>query len=109
MSWTVLWHPDAETERHQLPTKEEAAIVNAADKLQALGPDLPFPHTSNVQIATDLRELRPRAGRSAWRAFYRRIGAAFVIAAVGPEAQADPRGFRKTVQAAERRLDDMTE
>jgi len=60
-------------------------MAHAVDKLVALGPTLPFPHQSSVQGVADLRELRPRAGRSRWRAFYRRIGDVFVVAAVGPE------------------------
>jgi hypothetical protein len=52
-----------------------------------------------------LRELRPHAGRSPWRAFYRRVDAEIVIGAIGPEAQVDPRGFRRAVSAALSRLD----
>ena len=45
-----------------------------------------------------LRELRPRAGRSTWRALYRQAGQVFVVAAVGPEAQADPRGLDRALR-----------
>ncbi|MGH4010899.1 MAG: hypothetical protein ACRDTH_22530 [Pseudonocardiaceae bacterium] len=44
-------------------------------------------------------------GRSAWRALYRRVGEVFVIAAIGPEAQAGKRGFGRAVAAAQARLD----
>lgn len=47
---------------------------------------LGFHHTSAVQGFAGLRELRPRAGRSPWRAMYQRVGDVFVIAAIGPEA-----------------------
>lgn len=77
----------------------------AVDKLEAFGPRLPFPHQSDVRGSVDLRELRPRAGRSPWRALYRRTGDVFVIAAIGPEAQANPQGFRRAVRAAVTRLD----
>ncbi len=43
-------------------------------KLGAYGPLLGYPHTSAVRGAEGLRELRPRAGRSAWRALYRQVG-----------------------------------
>ncbi|MBI2299153.1 MAG: hypothetical protein HYU66_09470 [Armatimonadetes bacterium] len=65
---------------------------------------LAFPHSSAVRIAPGLRELRPRAGRSRWRAFYRRRGRRIVVAAIGPEAMADPRGFGRAVTAALDRL-----
>lgn len=73
-------------------------------RLQALGPTLPFPHSSDVKGANNLRELRPRAGRSSWRGFYRRLGDVFVVAAIGPEAEVKPRAFKRTVHAAEERL-----
>jgi hypothetical protein len=37
--------------------------------------------------------------------FYRRLGDVFAIAAVGPEAEANPRGFKRAVAAAEERLE----
>lgn len=82
-------------------------MLNAVEKSQALGPALPFPHQSNVQGASGLRELRPRAGRSPWRAFYGQVGENFVIAAIGPEANVDPRTFTRAVRAATTRLADI--
>lgn len=76
----------------------------AVEKLEAYGDSLGFPHSSNVRNADRLRELRPRAGRSPWRSFYRRIGGAMVIGAVGPEANIDPRRFRTAIRHAENRL-----
>jgi hypothetical protein len=78
-------------------------------RLQALGPTLGHPHSSAVVSAVSLRELRPRAGRSRWRAFYRQVGQVFVIGAVGPEADVNRQGFRRAVVAAERRLDEVKE
>jgi hypothetical protein len=39
--------------------------------------------------------------------FYRRLGETFALAAVGPEAEADPRGFKRAVAAAEGRLEEV--
>jgi hypothetical protein len=107
MPWTVSLHPEAEAELRRIPAAERAAVLNAAQKLEALGPDLGYPHSSAVRDADRLRELRPRAGRSPWRGFYRRFGDVFVLAAVGPEAEADPRGFKRAVVAAEERLEEV--
>lgn len=102
----VRFHPSAETEAARLPALERVALRHAIEKLEQLGSRLPFPHQSRVRGARDLRELRPRAGRSRWRAFYRRAGAErFVIGSVGPDAEADPRGFGRAVRQAEERLD----
>lgn len=109
MPWTVLVHPAAEEELNGLPANERFAVDTAMDKLRALGANLTYPHSSNVQSADSLRELRPRQGRCRWRAFYRKIGDVFVIAAVGPEFDVDPKGFRRSVVAAEKRLIEVEE
>jgi hypothetical protein len=103
--WDVVYHPDAEVERNKPPTKERTAIAHVVEKLEALGPDLPYPHQSAVRGSKGgIRELRPRSGRSPWRPLYRRIGDVFVVLAVGPEAENDRRGFDKAVSVAEERL-----
>jgi hypothetical protein len=107
--WSVRLHPLARAEVDALPAQERKAINNALDKLAALGPMLPFPHSSKVMGDTggSLRELRPRAGRSPWRCISERIGDVFVIGAVGPEAQGDKVGFDAAVSAAKARLGEV--
>jgi hypothetical protein len=99
----VELHPSAEAELRKLPRQEHAAMLNAIATLHAIGPTLGFPHTSHVR-GTNLRELRPRAGRSPWRAFYRRIGDVLRIGAIGPDAKVNKRDFDASVARAERRL-----
>ena len=96
---------EAQEEFDDLPDDEREAMDRAFDKLEQLGDRLPAPHSSLVQGSGGLRELRPRQGRSVWRAFYRRIGPVLVIGAIGPEAQQDRAGFRRAVRLAEERLD----
>lgn len=107
--WSVVYLPEAEQERAALPKAERAALINADAKLGVFGPQLGYPHTSAVRDAGRLRELRPRAGRSAWRALYRQVGNIFVVAAVGPEAQSNPRGFERAVRQAQQRLAGLEE
>lgn len=103
--WAVVYLPEAEKERIALPKRERNAMINADAKLGTFGPLLGYPHTSAVRgVGPALRELRPRAGRSPYRALYRRIGDAFVVAAVGPEAESDPKGFDRAVRRALARL-----
>jgi len=59
MQWQVRFHPDAREEERKLPAREKLAMANAIDKLGALGPALPYPHSSDVRGADRLRELRP--------------------------------------------------
>lgn len=101
----ILVHPEAEDELAALPEQEKAAMDHAIEKLEAMGVRLPFPHQSDVRGARNLRELRPRSGRSQWRAFYRRIGETMVIGGVGREAAVDRPGFDRALRVAERRLD----
>ena len=107
MPWLVVYHPEAADELQRLPTTERVAIGHAVEKLESEGPNLRHPHSSAVKIAVSLRELRPRGGRSRWRAFYRQVGSAFIIGAIGPEADVDARNFRKAVVAAEQRIDEV--
>jgi ribosome-binding protein aMBF1 (putative translation factor) len=97
--WTVVVHPQAEAELDALPAKEGVAVMHAIEKLVAAGPALPFPHQSGLKGAEGL-QLRPRGGRRQWRPGYGRVGEAFVIAAVGPEALVNARGFRRAVTTA---------
>lgn len=102
---TVKLLPDATKELLALPVRERAAMVAALEKLQAKGDRLSYPHSSAVRAAdATLRELRPRSGRSAWRALYRRQGNRMVVAAIAPEAQRDERGFDRAIEAALTRL-----
>lgn len=92
-----------------LPKAERNALIHAVDKLEAFGPQLGYPHTSAVQGFAGLRELRPRAGRSPWRALYQRVGDVFVIAAIGPEAVSDHRRFDRAARLAIARLAELEE
>ncbi len=105
----MLFIDEAATERLALPATERNALLHAVEKLEAFGPVLGFPHTSAVQGFPGLRELRPRAGRSPWRAMYQRVGDVFVIAAIGPEAQVDHRRFAKASRLAMARLAELEE
>jgi hypothetical protein len=109
LTWAVVYLPDAVREREALPPRERQALYNATAKLKAIGPALGYPHTSAVQGASQLRELRPKAGRSPWRALYRPVGDRFVIAAIAPEAQHDAKGFARACAAATQRLNELEE
>jgi hypothetical protein len=105
--WEVLFLAEAEDERQALPARERVAVDNAVDKLEALGPNLGWPHSSAVKGWENLRELRPKRGTSPWRPLYRQVGKPFVIAAIGPEAKKDQRGFDRACQAAIERLAEL--
>jgi hypothetical protein len=108
MALTVDWDEGALAELRGLPVAERGAVLNAVAKLEAFGDQLGWPHTSQVKGSrSGIRELRPRAGRSAWRVLYRRVAGAMVVLAVGPEAEHDQRGFDRAVRRAEERLKEI--
>lgn len=105
MAWQVIFHPEAREELRALPVAERRAIENAVEILIVQGDQLGAPHSSSIRGTTEtLRELRPRGGRSRWRAFYCRVESRFVVAAIGPEAAVNPSGLRRAVANALTRL-----
>lgn len=104
----VLLVPEAVDEYKTMPLRERAAMSHAFEKLQAVGTNLGSPHSSHIQGSQGgLRELRPRGGRSPWRAVYRQHNDLMVILANGPEASQDRRGFERMVANAERRAAEL--
>jgi hypothetical protein len=51
-----------------------------------------------------LRELRPRQGRSPWRALYGQKNEVLIVVATAPEAEVDHRGFDRAIRRATVRL-----
>ena len=83
--------------------EEKRALLNAIDKLEALGEQLAPPHMKPLggADAAGLRELRPRQGRSDWRPIYIRISeTAYVILAVGRHDE-----FEKLIARAQARAE----
>ncbi len=108
MAFRVDWDQDAYGEVMRLPTAERRAVMNAVAKLEVFGDQLGSPHTSQVKgSGAGIRELRPRSGRSPWRALYRCLGDGLVVLAIGPEARQDKRGFDRAVRLAEDRLKEI--
>lgn len=104
----VLFVPEAVDEYGTMPPRERAAMLHAIEMLRAVGSSLGAPHSSSIRGSHgSLRELRPRGGRSPWRAIYRQRGDLMIILAVGPEAIQDRRGFERMVANAESRAAEL--
>jgi hypothetical protein len=102
----VRWLDDASAELGLLPPGEKAAVLKVAETLEAAGDMLGYPHSSAARgKGSTLRELRPRQGRSAARALYRRIGEEFVIGAVA-RSHEDKRPYNAVLAVARWRLDE---
>ncbi len=90
-------------ELRNLAYAERKAMINALPKLRSFGAQLPYPHSSRVK-SSRLRELRPRVGRSPWRAISRQVGSRAVVLAIVPEASHDNNGYHQRGRMAEVRL-----
>ncbi|MDQ7903180.1 hypothetical protein RB614_01425 [Phytohabitans sp. ZYX-F-186] len=53
MDWSVVRHPRVDDDLVNLPPDEVAAIINAMKKLEAIGPTLGYPHSSQVKAADE--------------------------------------------------------
>lgn len=107
--WFVLYHHDAlpEFEAYR-DRKVRLSILTVVSTLSRIGPGLVEPHSKKIQNTKKLRELRPKGGRSTVRAFYvQRSEREFIILAIGPEADADPSGFKAAVQRTRDRARDL--
>jgi hypothetical protein len=81
----VIYDPDAVVELLAVKSKaEHRALLNAVLKLREVGERLGPPHMKPLKGdgGAALCELRPRQGRSDWRAIYRQAGALYVILAI---------------------------
>ncbi len=82
--------------------REEVAIRHAFEILAIEFDQLGHPWSSAIRTKAviGLRELRPRRGRSLYRVLYRRDSQGLYLLALAPEAQSNPRGFRRAVEIA---------
>jgi phage-related protein len=97
----VYYDPDCLADfNEEVSSKEERkAVYNAVDKLRRLGEQLRPPHMKPLKGEKELRELRPRQGRSPTRPLYRRFGeSSYVILAIAVKSD-----FAKKTEIAQDR------
>jgi hypothetical protein len=89
-SWLVEYLAEVVLELQAIEAKKErAGVLNAVDKLMALGPSLAPPHMKPLQGEPNLMELRPRQGQSPVRPIYVRVGDGFKILAIATKSDFD--------------------
>jgi hypothetical protein len=88
--WLVQYIPEAVVDFQAIQArKERVGILNAVDKLVALGPRLGRPHMKSLRGEPNLMELRPRQGRSPFRPIYGRFDDGFKILAIAEKSDFD--------------------
>jgi phage-related protein len=113
--WPVVYYRDADgTEPvndfiDALQPKVQVVVDNQIGRIAQFGPQLPFPHSS--QVEGELRELRCHYGNTLYRILYRRSDNLFVLLHIfekrsGAIAEADKRIARDRWADFKRRMDE---
>lgn len=109
MSSRVLVYWDKEAVEEFGAYKEpraRKAILSIVDILSQTGAQITEPHAKKVRIANKLYELRPGGGKILARPLYARVEeSTFVVLAIAPEADEDPKGFETAVERARERAE----
>jgi hypothetical protein len=102
-AYTVVYDADALHDfNSELKSKgERLAVANAVDKLRRLGEQLVPPHMKPLKGYGELRELRPRQGRSPTRPLYRRFGDGYVMLAIAVKDDFDKKAGTAQDRAAQ--------
>jgi phage-related protein len=103
MAWRLRVTAAAREEIDAIPDHELGAVMQSLALLSAYAQDereLGFPRSSAV--APHLRELRPSAGHSPWRAFYGRINDTIWVVGIGNKRRR--RAFQQAIERATQRL-----
>lgn len=107
MSWEVEFTDEFETWWDDLEEDAQDAIDVSVQLLEAKGPTLGFPHTSDINGSKhgNMRELRIQVGGEPYRVFYafdpRRTG----ILLIGGNKVGDDRFYERMVPIADRIYD----
>jgi hypothetical protein len=99
--YTVVYDADAlhDFNEEVKSRGERLAVANAVDKLRRLGEQLVPPHMKPLKGYGELRELRPRQGRSPTRPLYRRFGDSYVILAIAVKDDFEKKASRAQERA----------
>jgi hypothetical protein len=108
MSWNVEFTNEFERWWTELDEAVQDAIDRVVHLLEARGPTLPFPHSSDVRgsMHGNMRELRVQMGGEPYRIFYafdpRRVG----ILLIGGDKAGDDRFYERMIPMADRVYDE---
>ena len=103
MTWEVEYTDDFEQWWLRLDTSERESVLATVGLLEARGPNLPFPHSSDVKGGTSgkLRELRIQHKGRPLRVFYSFDSRRTAILLVGGGKTGDDRFYERMIPLAE--------
>jgi hypothetical protein len=111
MAWDVEYTDEFEVWWASLSEPAQDEVDQSVHLLQARGPTLPFPHSSDVQRSRHgrLRELRIQVGGQPYRVFYAFDPRRTAILLIGGNKIGDDRFYERMVPIADRIYDQHLE
>ncbi len=111
MSWRVEYTDEFGVWYEALEERTQDAIDRVVGLLEAKGPQLPFPYSSNVAASRHdhMRELRVQRGGSPIRVFYAFDPRRAAILLIGGDKTGDDRFYQTMIPIADRLYDDHLE
>ena len=111
MAWDVEFTGEFERWWAELDESVQDAIDRAVHLLEARGPTLPFPHSSDVRGSKhgNMRELRVQAGGRPCRIFYAFDPRRAAILLIGGSKAGDEQFYERMIPIADRIYDEHLE
>ncbi len=108
MSWVVEFTDEFERWWSELDEVVQDGVDRGVRLLEAKGPSLPFPHSSDIRNSRhgNLRELRVQVGGEPYRVFYAFDPRRTAILLIGGCKTGDDRFYERMVPMAERIYDE---
>jgi hypothetical protein len=111
MAWEVEYTDEFEAWWLELTEAVQDAIDRSVHLLEARGPTLPFPHSSDIRDSKhgNMRELRVQAGGQPYRVFYAFDPRRAAILLIGGNKAGDDGFYGRVVPIADRIYDQHLE
>ena len=103
MSWDVEYTDEFGEWWRELAEGQQEDVTASVELLEALGPALPFPHSSGIEGSRHgrMRELRVQSGGKPLRIFYAFDPRRTAILLIGGDKTGDDRFYEKYVPVAD--------
>lgn len=107
MTWEVEYTDEFELWWLTLNADEQESVAASVGLIEALGPQLPFPHSSGIESSRHgrMRELRVQHERRAFRILYAFDPRRVAILLVGGDKTGDDRFYERLVPLADKLYD----
>ena len=111
MAWDVEFTDEFERWWTELDEPVQDAVDRAVHLLEARGPTLPFPHSSDVRGSKhgNMRELRVQVGGDPYRILYAFDPRRAAILLIGGRKASDDRFYERMIPIADRIYDEHLE